>query len=250
MRKVYINGSGKLLAAVAAGAALTGAFAVPNAQATMGISTAGSLTGVTSVPAPGNAGYVFWTTNNGGLGSGPNVFTGTSATNPTNYLTVSTSGDSIYSDTTYTKLTIGGTSYYTGVLFQSGGTNVTKTLVTLTFGTGTPSALKLGLLEDNGNYPNNDEASVTVQDAANNAVSASATVAGDSPSISNDFYFFDLSGLASNDSVNVLVTSIGSNQSIGGVTLDAAPEPTALGILTLGGLGLLLLPRKRAIGLI
>jgi hypothetical protein len=227
-------------------AGTVGALAAHHARATMSISTAGSSLGVTSVPPPGNSGYVFYSTD-GNSGPGANIYTGTSASAPTGYLSITTSGDAFYGATSYAQLNIGGTAYYTGVAYvayQSGGDGVTSLLATITFGPGAPNALKLGLLEDNASTVYNNEATATVQDAANSSISASAALAGNNP-ISNDFYFFDLSGLSAGDTVNVLVKSIGSNQVLGGFTFDAVPEPATLGLMAMGLPGILLLGRKR-----
>ena len=252
MRKVYIRGSEKLLVAVAAGVALVGAFAVPTAQATLNISAAGSSLGISTLsPAP--SGYVFFK-GSGSTTASSSVYT-LSPLAPTSYATLFTGSDNFYSDTTsgYSSLAIGNLpSFTTGVAYQSTGSSVTTQLLTITFGTGTPSDLVIGLLEDNGNGPPNNEASVTVQDAANTSNEVTTLVAGSANPTTNDFYYFDLSGLSTGDQVNVLVTSAAdaSNASLGGVTFDAVPEPTTLGLLALGGLGLLLSARKRAIRLI
>ena len=252
MCKVYIRGSEKLLVAVAAGVALVGAFAVPSARATLSISAAASSLGVSTLsPAP--SGYVFFK-GSATTDASSSVYT-LSPLAPTSYATLSTGSDNFYSDNTsgYSSLAIGSSpAFTTGVAYQSTGPSATTQLLSITFGTGTPGALKLGLLEDNGNGPENNEASVTVQDAANISNEVTTLVAGSANPTTNDFYYFDLSGLSSGEQVNVLVTSASgaSNVSLGGVTFDAAPEPTTLGLLALGGLGLLLLARKRAISLI
>ncbi len=239
------------LAAVLAGAAAL--LAAAGAQASMIIATGGSSLKVTSVPAPGNAGYVFYAAgiNEGNsVTSFEGIHTGSSGAAPTNWVSIDTFGDSFYGSTGYTMLTINGTNTNTGLAYQhfasGGATDII--LATLTFGSGVPGSLDLGVLEDNGSGANNTMASVTLADSADNTITATANVAGTQSS--NDFYFFDLSGLSPGDAITVAVTNktpntAGANAELGGFTFDTVPESSTLGLLAVSSLGLLMIGRRR-----
>ncbi len=245
MKYILINIlKGARIPAISAAAAL--AISTAAARATMSISAAGSLLGVSSVPPPGTLGYVFYQVKPVAGGAVVNLSSGALA--PGGLATVGTTGDNFYGgDTSYAALTIAGVDYGTGVAYQSpdGGVQ-TATVATLTFGAGVPTDLQLGVLEDNASSSQNTQASVTVTDSGNNAISASAAIAANNP-VADNFYLFDLSNLAAGDAVTVNVTKLSgsSNTVIGGLTLDSTPEPAALGLMAMGSLGILLLPRKR-----
>lgn len=192
------------------------------------ITANGFQTNVNSVPAAqiGSDGYVFYGINGTG-GPGTNVFTGMSAATPVSYLSIA-GGNGTYGDSTYTSLTIGGTAYKTGVLYQSPvALGSTGTIATLTLQSGVPGSFVLSILEDNATAAANNMSLLTV----NGMNSASQIVAGNSVGVNNDFYSFLISNAAPGDTITINVTNNGvsdgeSHLVIGGLAFAPVPEPS------------------------
>ena len=206
------------------------------------VSAFGSELGVPAVPTStiGSDGYVFYATGGNG-GPGTPIFTGLSAANPVSYVTIA-GGNGTYGDTSYSLLTINGTIYRTGVLYQSPVVQGSSgTIATLSLTSGTPASFILTVLEDNASAAANNMSFLTVSDSN----SASQAVAGNGGGVSNDFYSFLISNAAPGDTITISVTNNGfsdgqSHWVIGGLAFESVPEPAswAGSILLLGYIGL------------
>lgn len=138
----------------------------------------------------------------------------------------------------------GGIDLWSGVAYRSvfapGGLagNTEYAMFDITFngiGTSLPNAIRLGIFVDNEFDPQNVPIGLRIAGAG-----------GDSGNVlklptvqSNDYYFFDLTGLSAGDTITVFATS-NTNAgalTLGGFTFDAVPEPSAT-VLTALGLGI------------
>jgi hypothetical protein len=175
----------------------------------------------------GLLGYYFFDLNPGGdLSNLPSYATVTELAN--GY----TGGD-------YSYLVVGGTSYQTGTQYTTGGN-----LASVTFGDGVPSTVRLGVLLDNSSQA----PGVTVVTASRSGATLTIDHSGTVP-VNNDFYFVDVSGILSGDTITVSATGVpGVDANIGGLTFDVPPAITMaavaaqLGVTAVGpgtGIGLL-----------
>ena len=123
------------------------------------ITSDGAQLGVNSVPTPliGSQGYVVYGTTDG------NVFTGASVASPVSYVSIS-GGNGIYGPaSSYSTLTINGSTVNTGVLYQSPVPEYSSgTIATVTLTAGTPNSFVLGILEDNASAAANNMSSLSV----------------------------------------------------------------------------------------
>ena len=149
-----------------------------------------------------------------------------------------------------------GSPLQTGEGGQNGTTVGTLyKLFDITLGADTPSNFKLGVIAPQG-YDALSQ--IQVSDG-----SASSSVNVD-PAQNLAFYFFNISGASAGDTVVVSAAAsptvaggyfthnpYGTSTDLVGMTFDAptvsTPEPAALGVFALGGLGMLLIGRKRVI---
>jgi hypothetical protein len=206
------------------------AAAMPIQAATV-LTAAGSSLDVTSVPPPGAVGYDFFVPN-----GGPNV------SSLPSFASVNTTGDSAYSDNSYSTLTIAGTSYHTGVVYKGG--TPTGTLATITLGPGVPGNFVLGLLANSTSDGPDNNTSYTVTD---NLDLASVTVNNPQPATTvnqPDFFYIDVQGATAGE---VLTISGASSYQVtlGGITIDT-PEPGSwVALCGLGAAGLILVVRRR-----
>lgn len=206
-------------------------FIATRVEAATVLTADGSSLNVTSVPPPGGDGYDFFTPNGGAdLSSLPG------------YASIDTTGDSRFSGGGYSSLTINGTPYTTGVVFQGFTTN--PTLATITLGNGVPSNFVLGLLGNSSNdeFHNNTSYIVTAQSdgstvTVNTPIPVTAGV--------NDFYYVDVRGAVAGEVLTIVGSNAGQQPTLGGITFDT-PEPSSIVALCgLGAMGLFLFARRR-----
>jgi hypothetical protein len=216
------------------------------------VANGGSGLALTSVPPPGNLGYVYYATDSPdgvisttpiGLSSSGNL------ASPVSWVSIATTGDSFYSSSVQdeyhggcTTLTVNGTSHRTGAAYQSVIYGGTATLATITLQTGVPATFQLGVLEDNAVGRPLNQASVTVT-GSNSVVEPVAGNGGVAFASHNDFYYFDIVGALAGQTLTISTTNNGtlagfSYCELGGITFDTipVPEPTSVGLLAVGAL--------------
>ncbi len=219
MRRIIVMLAVGLLGAV--GDCNTSAQSLTAAGTQLAVPAAGPGTSV------GLQGYYFFDCNAGSdLSSLPGYATVTDLAN--GY----TGGD-------YSYLTVSGTTYQTGVQYTTGGN-----LASVTFGTGAPATVRLGILLDSSSQASG----VTVVTASRSGATLTVDHSGSSP-VHNDFYFVDVSGIQAGDTITVSATGVpGVDANIGGITFDVPPTVTLaaaaaqLGVTAVGpgtGIGLL-----------
>ena len=133
--------------------------------------------------------------------------------------------------------------------------NTPEQLVTMTVGSNAPKNLYIGVLED---HYYDSPSQVTISDSAGGSATANPEIyypltlaTGE-----NTWYFFDVANAQSGDVISLTVAQYNTGQqyvqhpTVSGLTFDSTnpvPEPASLGLFALGGLGMLLLGRKRVI---
>lgn len=135
--------------------------------------------------------------------------------------------------------------------------NTPEQLVTMTVGSNAPKNLYIGVLED---HYYDSPSQVTISDSAGGSATANPEIyypltltAGE-----NTWYFFDVANAMPGDVISLTVAQYNTGQqyvqhpTVSGLTFDSTnpvstPEPASLGLFALGGLGMLLLGRKRVI---
>lgn len=193
----------------------------------------GSSLNVTSVPGPGAVGYIFFTPNGG---SDLNALPG--------FASVATTGDARYSDNSYSTLTIAGTPYHTGVVYQGG--TPSGTLATITLGSGVPSNFVLGLLANSTSDGPSNNTAYTVTD---NLDLATVTVNSPKPASTvnqDDFFYIDVQGATAGEILTIAGNA--TQITLGGITFDT-PEPAPIvalvGLCGMGLIGLVIRRRRR-----
>jgi len=140
-------------------------------------------------------------------------YAGTDLSSLPSYATVTDLANG-YSGGDYSYLTVSGTTYQTGIQYSQGGN-----LASVTFGSGTPSTVRLGILLDNSSQA----PGVTVVTASRSGATLTINHSGSIP-VHNDFYFVDVSGIQAGDTITVSATGV--NDNIGGFTFDVPPTIT------------------------
>lgn len=116
-------------------------------------------------------------------------------------------------------------------------------------------SFRVGILNNNQGHSSNDNSGLTPDFIAVNQTSGGSATSGtlDSSSTPTPFQarahwiFFDISGAVANDTFAINIGSDGAphNQTgIGGLTFDTIPEPTSIGLLGMGAMGLLVRRRR------
>jgi len=122
-----------------------------------------------------------------------------------------------YTGGDYSYLVVDGTTYQTGVQYTSGGN-----LASVTFGAGAPATVRLGILLDSSSQA----PGVTVVTASRSGATLTINHSGTVP-VNNDFYFVDVSGIQTGDTITVSATGVpGIDANIGGLTFDLPPTIT------------------------
>jgi hypothetical protein len=244
------------------------------ARATMTATSAGVTSFTTqsaTVPPPGDLGYIFYGTVPTATGSGNGTYTPSSSnstftntfSNPVSWATVALEGNYGYQGVNYPNMTINGTEYHVGTYNNSGTTtnNISNvpgnvaTLLTITLGAGAPSNFEFSVLDDiGGTISNNGGAVDLLSGDVATGVYSPGSVTMLASTLDNRvyntqyaFYHFDIVGAAAGDVFTLADTVASTNyQAVtGGIAFDAVPEPGALGLLAAGGLGMLLVKRRR-----
>ena len=203
--------------ALAISAAAVGA--APLAAEAAVITAAGTSGVVTSAPA-GLDGYIFYWVNNS-----------SDLVSPASYVSVVTNGASRYSQPSYADLTVGLTTYDTGIGYHDTAVTTPEvaTLTVLTAGTFT-----IGVLMNNVNSAN-------VPNDLNVVGSNTATQDPGTSENQNIFYYFNVNASV-NDVIKIVVPSSPNfNRGFGGITFDnfVVPEPATLSMLAVGGAAML-----------
>ncbi len=148
----------------------------------------------------------------------------------------------------------GGTTTV-GALFNSGlSAGVFNNVFTLGFNAGSPSSARIGILvgasEITAGNPGDYPASIRLTQTSGTGTDVVTTTVTQRNTFQADWYFFDVTGITSGNVFTLAATPISGTSPdrfnpINGVAIGAIPEPTTFVVL-LGGLGLLILRRRRA----
>jgi len=209
----------KSLKLAALGTTLLGSFLIGTPSVEAAITAGGTLLNQTSSPA-GLDGYLYYRLNNvSDLNTVPA------------YVSVVTNGVSRFSTASYSDLTIGVTTYDTGIGYHNTAV-ATPEIVTITVITA--GSFQLGIFENNvdsANVPH--DLNVTLNGLFQ------ATQDPGTAQFVNNYYFFNVANASIGDVIRVVIPgSPNGNRGIGGLTFDnfAVPEPTGLSFLALGAL--------------
>ena len=136
--------------------------------------------------------------------------------------------------------------------------NTLKEMVKMTVGAGAPSNIYIGVLEQQGR---DSPSQIKISDGASSATALPQNYYSSSAEAfpgQATWYFFDVANAQTGDTIMLSQAQYNTGASwaeaptVSGLTFDstnpiATPEPASLGLFALGGLGMLLLGRKRLI---
>lgn len=140
-----------------------------------------------------------------------------------------------------------GGTFTTGAWYSTGlATTALSNVFTMTFGAGSPTIAKIGILLGATEFANNDAnpldypASISLAGTGATTQTQAITVPG---SAQADWYFFDVTDITEGDTFTLdasRVADIAGHRfnPINGVAISAIPEPSAFALLGLGSLGL------------
>jgi PEP-CTERM motif len=182
----------------------------------------------------------------------PGTFTGDLSNLPT-YVT-SVAGFAESDSGADSQITVGGTTYFTGISFDFANDPAPLTLATITLGSSIPASFNLGLLSDNSYQSSNAFYSLALFNSSNvqlgSTLAVNSTITGDTHQ--NDFYYANVQGAGAGDYIKVYAAGTaptpGVQVSLGGVTFDTVttPEPTTWALM-FAGLGVLVLVARRKV---
>ena len=132
--------------------------------------------------------------------------------------------------------------------WNGGGTDVHRATLTLTRNMFAGETIRVGLMVDNLDATAWNPSSIRVTESTGGD-SGQIFLADPTENQVPDWYYVDVSGLSSGDTVDFFASQgINGGATLGAVSLDSfvIPEPSSLALLGLGGLAMVLRRRRRA----